>query len=472
MSLSDVESAPVLQCDGVCSCGTALRPTFKDEDRVACLVAADSDSANAFGVFDGHNGKGAAEQCASEDGGLCARILALDSPADREGIEKLFWEMDESIGLSGETAGTTATVFVCTPSTEGMQCALAWVGDSEALHMDVSPNRPCKFEGQVLHTSTVHKPADPEEATMIATLDKIRRQVEERRQQQQQQEEDHGHRLLETTAREVLGGRTPSDSELQLYHRAVRRSELIAATMPCEGHTARRRHIIGKRLHSSNGGSKAKPSRTLVVATADSIESPDYFDLAMSRSLGDWIGPDMVLPHPSVLNFEVPFGQHSRVILASDGFWNRVEHAEASESARGCETAQEAAEVLLLVYDKNMERRKAERNGDAGRIDDVAIVVVDVNPSQLKFEPPSLSFRLGCPCPSMVLKIVATILCLLCLVPVAMLPLLLGEQAGSVTNATKAHADIPGLHEAEENVMVGIERLSSYVVGGKHLSKV
>ncbi len=37
-----------------------------------------------------------------------------------------------------------------------------------------------------------------------------------------------------------------------------------------------------------------------VVATAEERKAPGYYDLQMTRSIGDWRGCDLVLPHPQV----------------------------------------------------------------------------------------------------------------------------------------------------------------------------
>ena len=390
--MRDSESAQILDQSGICSFGSSGRAAAKNEDRYSAILGDDAPS--AFAVYDGHNGAGAAEECAADCSGLCARIIASADPTDPETIEKACWDLDESIGASGVHSGTTATLLVCTPSAEGIRCALAWVGDSDAVHFDISPNRLCKTEGKILHStkSSPHLPRETREKVTLEALGRIREQLEQ-----------SPGMSLAAAARAALGGRAPSADELTLFDRALRRSELIAATMPSDGGAARRSAIVGKRSTPSG------ESKTLVVATAERHDMPHYFDLAMTRSIGDWVGPDRVLPQPQVVTFDVPFGQHSRVILATDGLWGKISQEDACERVRVCETPQDAADTLLLDHDVRLQERKQARGGAEGRVDDVRIVVVDLNPSQLKFTQPSASYllgfgALGFPLPSIVCK--------------------------------------------------------------------
>ena len=103
----------------------------------------------------------------------------------------------------------------------------------------------------------------------------------------------------------------------------------------------------------------------------------------MTRSIGDWHGPDMVVPHPELELFSVPAGKWTRVILASDGLWHVCEHESAVRLARECASSQEAAEALLTFAQREYAAR-----GKKGVGDDVTIYVVDLNPSCQPFKPP------------------------------------------------------------------------------------
>lgn len=67
--------------------------------------------------------------------------------------------------------------------------------------------------------------------------------------------------------------------------------------------------------------------------------------------------------------------------------------------------------MLCLAAQATLEERKRERGGVQGKVDDAAIVVIDLNPSLLPFEPPSLAYLLECPVSSIVCKVGMLALC-------------------------------------------------------------
>ena len=210
----------------------------------------------------------------------------------------------------------------------------------------------------------------------------------------------------------------PSAAELSLFQRALLRAKRISAVLSREsgdgesdggnsitcntadnvGSDVQRpeenRVIQGREAAVRNAFVMQRPPRTTssgshkrrptVVATALKHEDPLYYDVAMTRSIGDWHGPDMVVPHPQIEPFEVPAGRWTRVIMASDGLWDVCEHESAVRLARECSSAQEAAEALLIFA----QREYAER-GKKGVGDDVTVLCVDLNPSCLPFRPPA-----------------------------------------------------------------------------------
>ena len=115
------------------------------------------------------------------------------------------------------------------------------------------------------------------------------------------------------------------------------------------------------------------------------------YDLQMTRSIGDWFGPDVVLPHPECRCFTVTHSKWVRLILASDGLWSVCSHARAITRARGCATAAEAASSLLDLVESHFAAK-----GRRTFSDDVSIVVVDINPSLLNYQPPSAFYVAGC----------------------------------------------------------------------------
>ena len=106
----------------------------------------------------------------------------------------------------------------------------------------------------------------------------------------------------------------------------------------------------------------------------------------MTRSIGDWHGPDMVVPHPQIESFEVTPDKWTRVLIASDGLWDVCEYESAVRLARECVSPQEAAAALLVFA----QREYAER-GKKGVGDDVTVLCVDLNPSRLPFKYPPMS---------------------------------------------------------------------------------
>ena len=108
--------------------------------------------------------------------------------------------------------------------------------------------------------------------------------------------------------------------------------------------------------------------------------------LGVTRSIGDWLAPDLVLPDPEFLELAtVVSGAFRRVILASDGRWDVCSHQTAAKVARKHETPQEAADALLAIAKRAyIKERGLERVGD-----DTSVVVVDLNPGLVPFEPPA-----------------------------------------------------------------------------------
>eukprot|EP00965_Chrysotila_dentata_P081838 2701141-Pleurochrysis_carterae.AAC.3 len=131
----------------------AQRPTKKDED--VTHIALRKPNATgvippaAFAIFDGHGGKKthtkgdlhcsclalqAAAMCVE---GICGRLLKEVGPITNMMIEDAFWELDADLGESGILSGTTASVLFVEHTGSRLECALAWVGDSTAVHVDM-----------------------------------------------------------------------------------------------------------------------------------------------------------------------------------------------------------------------------------------------------------------------------------------------------------------------------------------------
>lgn len=74
-------------------------------------------------------------------------------------------------------------------------------------------------------------------------------------------------------------------------------------------------------------------------------------------SIGDWDASRAVTPHPEISHFIVPPGRHERVVIASDGVWDRITHAQAAGVARRQPTAAKAAEAIVrLAEQKTLQK--------------------------------------------------------------------------------------------------------------------
>lgn len=356
------------------SYGVASDNTSKGED-FYCAVT--NMAVQAFAVFDGHSGADAAAHCSET---LCqALVTRADASADdaaRQRIIDEFWAADARTGTVGtQQSGTTCTLLLVEPvnNDSSLRCQLAWVGDSTAVCFDM--NDPSDFIA-----SADHSPTCDAERAALATLSAVRAGVM-----------DRGETLADAASSALGGHRTATKAELDVYSRALHRVAAIEAAIP-DGAEQRRaalvikrpprpHHLRGGREGSNGQRTTTKRSGPTVVATATTHEDPHYYDVAMTRSIGDWLGSSMVLPHPSCRAFDVPAGTWTRIVIASDGLWDVCEQELATRAAREYATAQEAAEALLaLAHVEYLERKNKTVVGD-----DTTIMVVDLNPSLLQF---------------------------------------------------------------------------------------
>ena len=81
----------------------------------------------------------------------------------------------------------------------------------------------------------------------------------------------------------------------------------------------------------------------------DGTEGPST---CVTRSIGDWDASRAVTPHPEVSRFFVPAGRRERVIIASDGVWDRLSHSQAAGVARRCATPAKAAEAIAKLAEQ------------------------------------------------------------------------------------------------------------------------
>ena len=80
----------------------------------------------------------------------------------------------------------------------------------------------------------------------------------------------------------------------------------------------------------------------------------------VTRSLGDWDASRGLTPQPEVATFTVGPGQHERVLIASDGLWAFVSHAEAAAVVRKASSASDASAQLAEKAEMRSWRRKGK----------------------------------------------------------------------------------------------------------------
>ena len=346
------------------SFGVASADSHKGEDCTTAVVGSGG-APSCFGVFDGHTGKQASAICQST---VCQRLLtdSRGPPLPTAAIEDVFWAVDLEIGQRDLIDGTTATILWVessppeeaeTPLREassaplreapesGLRCVLAWVGDSTAVALDMRA-----AHGVPLAATRDHNPDSAEEQARMNRMQASR--------------DDPA---------------SAAADDVKLFTRAFERAKAIAEQRP-DGADSRRKCLF------MNRSKPTESSHPFVVATEEHHAHPCYYDLQMTRSIGDWLAPDLVLPDPEFLELDtVVSGAFCRVILASDGLWDVCSHQTAAKVARKHETPQEAADALLAIAKRAyIKERGLERVGD-----DTSVVVVDLNPGLVPFEPPA-----------------------------------------------------------------------------------
>eukprot|EP01042_Synura_sphagnicola_P000651 gene651-720_t len=95
--------------------------------------------------------------------------------------------------------------------------------------------------------------------------------------------------------------------------------------------------------------------------------------LTMTRSVGDRTGPRSCISQPDVTAVTLAPQQHGRFVLASDGLWDVLTVEQAMMIAlRAPDPLQASYRLAYMAYSKRIRTRM--------RLDDIAVVVVDVFP--------------------------------------------------------------------------------------------
>lgn len=343
-----------LALDGAVKWAVAETKSRKAEDYWSMHCNGDGKSLVAFGVFDGHNGKDTARRCSET---LCQSLVEKAEPFASHSVIDSFWEADADCGQEHCRGGSTATVLLLAPTAENeLRSLLAFCGDSAALVVDCNRQRP-------VYLTPAHTPQA--EAQMLLRYAAVRGHIEGGGF------DTHKCDTKSHQVREALegldDGREVDDAEVALIMRALARGRLIAQTEPRLS-SIRRNTLVRQRTADHD------ESQPWVVSTAKRNTSMGYYDLCMSRSIGDWHGSDLVLPHPELHAFSIPHGAHHRVVIASDGLWDVCTFEQAARLVSRARTARSAAEKLV----QHALKEYLQAQGLERAADDTTVVVVEL----------------------------------------------------------------------------------------------
>ena len=384
----------------------------KGEDR---FVEKPEGASALFGVFDGHGGRLASTYGAQH---LATKLHGMGAHATSEDIASAFWEADKELGQKGDTDGSTATCLLAAHHAEsdGYDCTLAWVGDSQALVIDLAAQ---SEKPAVVAESSRHCADDPTEKQRLKNTWEISKAIRIAAAQGQTTKprtldgEYAPQSILEWAQKLDI---TLNDSEAALVGRAIERGDRIDAKRnvlaPGELDASLMTSVLAPRvpggkefLHkvntpssSTHGGNVFGPGTGVTgaraIGSAATFASQDALaagikqgglrtvSTAVTRAIGDWDGSRALVPHPEVTRFRVTSSQCVRAVIASDGLWDLVSPDEASEVLRTGKSATSCANRLLekALYRSNTKFNELK--------DDTTVMVVELNPSG---EPPPVA---------------------------------------------------------------------------------
>ena len=123
---------------------------------------------SCFAIFDGHGGTKACSHGVSK---LAPELKALGTACSNAAIEDAFWAADAELGVARVSDGSTGTVLLVDSADDGgLQCVLAWVGDSQGAVVDLSAAAICG-------STTRHVADDPAEERRLTHTWQISRQL-------------------------------------------------------------------------------------------------------------------------------------------------------------------------------------------------------------------------------------------------------------------------------------------------------
>ena len=365
----------------------------KGEDASAVLKG-EAHSTSCFAVFDGHGGRKASAHGAER---LAPRLQALGVSATDERIADLFWEADAEIGSEGQTDGSTATVLLVHDSVvdgnSGVECTLAWVGDSQACVFDLSAASGAADGPVVVGETSCHNGASADERNRLEQTWQLSREV---REEAQATGDRFGGLQPSVDAIKSIANRLQialSEADAALIARAVERGSLIDAMKPGDA-DANMHHGPTSVLAPRLAGGKLFLHKTLpdVRLVKEITLSPIVHSTstAVTRAIGDWDASRAIVPQPEILRVRCRAERCLRVVLATDGLWDFVSTAEARKILCRCASSQACADRLAA---KAVARSKSRLNLLK---DDVTVVVVTINPSGLPLPLSAANEGRGC----------------------------------------------------------------------------
>ena len=258
----------------------------------------------------------------SESTGASGCSPTARPPLPTAAIEDVFWAVDLEMGQRDLIDGTTATVLFVESSPpeeaeaplreassaplreapeSGLRCVLAWVGDSTAVALDMRA-----AHGVPLAATRDHNPDSTEEQARMNRMQASR--------------DDPA---------------SAAADDVKLFTRAFERAKAIAEQRP-DGADSRRKCLF------MNRSKPTESSHPFVVATEEHHAHPCYYDLQMTRSIGDWLAPIWCCPTRSFWSWTRWWRRLPPRHIGHDGLWDVCSHQTAAKVARKRETPQEA----------------------------------------------------------------------------------------------------------------------------------
>ena len=371
--------------------------TAKGEDRAAVLLGGDASACSCFAVFDGHGGVKAAEHGVNK---LAPALKAMGCNAKDGAISDAFWTVDADLGGT-TTDGSTATVLLVSDASDGgLDCTLAWVGDSQGCLVDLGT-------GTVVAETTRHVAESEDEANRLNNTWQMARFMRLKAADHEKEIEDYVTPETVRSATQELE-MSLSDTEVDIMARALLRGASIDAYKfgssiidsanvatsvlaprvpggkaflhkvstpgPSKTNTPDPSVHSGSQMGSILAQAEADGSKSF-LAKAVTSQQLQTVSTAVTRAIDDWDGSRALVPHPEIRRHHVGRDGCYRAVLASDGLWDFL----TVEAARKvlCSATDVAAAAAKLA-----DTAKSKSNGKFNFIkDDITVVVVELNPS-------------------------------------------------------------------------------------------